>query len=217
MWRRLVAVVAVLVMTPALAQAKLTLDVAGRADGGVDFRFTGSTGSFLTGSPGALRLSTPALAPLGNFSVDPFAVGGSLLVGAFGEDGSAARLVERVVAGPSFFTGGGFGLTFNLRRDPGASAADVQLPIELGDRVTWGGGFTLPAAAARGFAAVAAPSTGLALLTDANSGALVSFAEVDVSAVPLPAALPLLGTGLAALALWRRRTTGRGGDGNGTA
>jgi hypothetical protein len=55
------------------------------------------------------------------------------------------------------------------------------------------------------------------LLTDANSGALVSVVEVDVSTVPVPAALPLLGTSLAALALWRRRTTGRGGDGNGTA
>lgn len=205
MWRLAVPAVVALVLAPALAHAKLTLDITAQPDGSVDLTFDGTATTpsdafaiFEGGREEALGL---LLEPLGDSTGVP-PVGVSPLEVALPELGAVSFGKEN-----DAFGGDTLGWAFELLVLTVTPDADAV--ITGGETVTWDGDVTLPATSVdvvgASFADIFAERTFTTSLLPAVGGARdLAQVEVSVSQVPVPAALPLLASGVAALGLWRR-------------
>jgi hypothetical protein len=207
MWRRFVLALA-LSLAPALAHAKLSLDVTGQPDGDVVFAFSGSGSTLLPARQSTFFMDVPALEPLGDFRVDPFDSEAPLFIGtlslnADGNTVSAARFVAHVAGRPPW-PGEAYALTIRLRADT-ERFGEAFLPATPGGTIAWSGRAVLPAAAAGAFADVVEPTTTDTFLRDVATNLPIAPVEITISEVPVPAALPLMGTAVAALGWWRHR------------
>jgi hypothetical protein len=214
MWRFAVPGVVALVLAPTLAHAKLTLDITAQPDGSVDLVFDGTATTpsdafaiFEAGSREAVGIPVDPLGESTSFppvGVLPLEVTLADGVGAvsFGEQNDAFAVDT---LGWAF---GGLLLTVT---------PDADAVIAGNETVTWDGDVTLPAASVdvvgASFADIFAERTFTTSVAPAVFGAkALAPVEVTVSQVPVPAALPLLASGVAALGVWRRcrrRAAGR--------